>query len=226
MESLMGIGFLSIMFSIGYLLFVFIRKFFSKEDKRLSRKIFYPCFIGGLLLMFITAPFTDQQTYSAAKKSEDLTAEVKELTSEKSNLQKEQKTLKQQIKQAQEKLTATQTENKALKKENEKLAKEKDKLTKEKKSLTEKLAKAEIKSGEEKPELKEKSTSAAAPPSNNNDSSSQNTAQSNQECKIKGSVNHIYHTPGSTYYNRTKNVVQWFCSEKEAQAAGYRPPKR
>ncbi len=27
---------------------------------------------------------------------------------------------------------------------------------------------------------------------------------------IKGSVNGIYHTPGSTYYDRTTNVVQWF----------------
>ena len=34
----------------------------------------------------------------------------------------------------------------------------------------------------------------------------------------------IYHVPGSTYYNRTKRVSEWFFTEEEAQNAGYRPP--
>lgn len=43
---------------------------------------------------------------------------------------------------------------------------------------------------------------------------------------IKGSKNHIYHVPGSTYYSRTKNVVQWFKTVDEAEAAGYRAPEK
>nr|DAK31914.1 MAG TPA: Protein of unknown function (DUF4236) [Caudoviricetes sp.] len=46
---------------------------------------------------------------------------------------------------------------------------------------------------------------------------------------IKGHVGkngRIYHIPGSTYYNRTKHVSQWFFTEKEAQEAGYRPPEK
>lgn len=43
---------------------------------------------------------------------------------------------------------------------------------------------------------------------------------------IKGSVNNIYHVPGGAYYERTKNVVQWFNTEAEAQAAGYRRSQR
>lgn len=43
---------------------------------------------------------------------------------------------------------------------------------------------------------------------------------------IKGSVNGIYHVPGSTYYNRTKNVVQWFKTISEAENAGYRAPQK
>lgn len=43
---------------------------------------------------------------------------------------------------------------------------------------------------------------------------------------IKGSVNHIYHVPGSTYYSRTKNVVRWFKTVEEAQEAGYRAPEK
>ncbi|WP_018705778.1 thermonuclease family protein [Siminovitchia fordii] len=51
-------------------------------------------------------------------------------------------------------------------------------------------------------------------------------AQDQAACNIKGSQNGIYHVPGSTYYDRTTNVAQWFCSEQEAQNAGYRAPKR
>ncbi|UYZ34965.1 N-acetylmuramoyl-L-alanine amidase family protein [Clostridium beijerinckii] len=43
---------------------------------------------------------------------------------------------------------------------------------------------------------------------------------------IKGSKNHIYHVPGSTYYSRTKNVEQWFKTVEEAEAAGYRAPEK
>ena len=47
-----------------------------------------------------------------------------------------------------------------------------------------------------------------------------------QDCNIKGSSSGIYHTPGSTYYNRTTNPVAMFCSVEEAQQAGYRAPER
>ncbi|WP_445321729.1 sunset domain-containing protein [Oceanobacillus sp. FSL W7-1309] len=43
---------------------------------------------------------------------------------------------------------------------------------------------------------------------------------------MKGSNSGIYHVPGSTYYNQTKNVAQWFCSTTDAENAGYRAPKR
>lgn len=33
----------------------------------------------------------------------------------------------------------------------------------------------------------------------------------------------IYHLPGDQYYNRTTHVSEWFFTEKDAQAAGYRP---
>ncbi len=41
--------------------------------------------------------------------------------------------------------------------------------------------------------------------------------------QIKESVDYIYHVPGGRYYNRTKNVVQWFWTEQDASNAGYRP---
>lgn len=52
------------------------------------------------------------------------------------------------------------------------------------------------------------------------------TPPAEQECNIKGSNSGIYHTPSSSYYHKTTNVAQWFCSEEEARNAGYRAPKR
>ena len=54
------------------------------------------------------------------------------------------------------------------------------------------------------------------------------------KCRIKGNINRrgerIYHMPGSRWYARTKISPQkgerWFCSEAEARAAGWRPPRR
>ncbi|ANY74616.1 nuclease [Paenibacillus ihbetae] len=47
-------------------------------------------------------------------------------------------------------------------------------------------------------------------------------------CSIKGNINSkgekIYHTPESPYYERTKEE-QWFCTEEEAVAAGFRAPR-
>ncbi len=50
-----------------------------------------------------------------------------------------------------------------------------------------------------------------------------------EECRIKGNISRsgkIYHLPGMSHYSRTKidegKGEKWFCSEAEAQAAGWR----
>ena len=47
-------------------------------------------------------------------------------------------------------------------------------------------------------------------------------------CEIKGNItakgDRIYHLPGSSGYARTR-PEQWFCSEEQAQAAGFRAPR-
>ena len=53
-------------------------------------------------------------------------------------------------------------------------------------------------------------------------------------CDIKGNINskgeRIYHVPGGRFYADTvidpARGERWFCSEAEAQAAGWRPPNR
>ncbi|MDF2883802.1 MAG: hypothetical protein K0R54_4366 [Clostridiaceae bacterium] len=62
--------------------------------------------------------------------------------------------------------------------------------------------------------------------SSNITSSGKQYVDSNGNGLIKGSENHIYHIPGSTYYSRTKKVVQWFKTIEEAEAAGYRAPEK
>ena len=56
-------------------------------------------------------------------------------------------------------------------------------------------------------------------------SSGDQYVDSNGNGLIKGSKSKIYHVPGSTSYEKTTNVVQWFKTIEEAEAAGYRAPK-
>ena len=59
------------------------------------------------------------------------------------------------------------------------------------------------------------------------------TAGEHDACNIKGNVNtqgeRIYHTPGQRYYEKTvisdSHGERWFCSEKDARAAGWRKSK-
>jgi hypothetical protein len=59
-------------------------------------------------------------------------------------------------------------------------------------------------------------------------------AQARGDCRIKGNVasdrERIYHVPGGQLYSRTQidesKGERWFCSEEEAQAAGWRKSLR
>ena len=54
------------------------------------------------------------------------------------------------------------------------------------------------------------------------------------DCLIKGNINRkgdrIYHVPGSSSYSQTKispsKGERWFCTEEEAEASGWRAPRR
>ena len=53
--------------------------------------------------------------------------------------------------------------------------------------------------------------------------------ETNLQCtgKIKGNANsNIYHLPDGRYYQTLSDNIVWFCSEKEAQRAGYRKSKQ
>jgi endonuclease YncB( thermonuclease family) len=63
-------------------------------------------------------------------------------------------------------------------------------------------------------------------------STGQASAEADRKCAIKGNISgsgRIYHVPGSRHYDRTVidegTGERWFCSEEEAQAAGWRAPR-
>jgi endonuclease YncB( thermonuclease family) len=72
--------------------------------------------------------------------------------------------------------------------------------------------------------------SAFIPPWEYRHGNSPVSASAMPQCRIKGNINaggeKIYHLPGSSWYNRTKIDIlkgeRWFCSEAEAQTAGWR----
>ncbi|PGY05380.1 calcium-binding protein [Bacillus cereus] len=81
-----------------------------------------------------------------------------------------------------------------------------------------------------------KSTVASAPTSNQGGANGQpfqnnpsDDKETNTSCKgqIKGNANSKkYHVPGGQYYDSTKDNIVWFCSETDAQAAGYVKSKK
>lgn len=120
--------------------------------------------------------------------------------------------------------------NQDLSTKNKDLSKSVDTLKNDNKQLQNKLdEKIEASKASEKSNSSKSQTSSTSPNSGSSTSSQNSTsenAHSSEDCLIKGSVNKIYHVPGSTYYSRTKNVVQWFCSVEEAKSAGYRAPEK
>ena len=71
------------------------------------------------------------------------------------------------------------------------------------------------------------SSSKEATTENTQSSSSSDNqyVDSNGNGLIKGSKSKIYHVPGSTSYDKITNVVKWFKTTQEAEAAGYRAPE-
>lgn len=79
----------------------------------------------------------------------------------------------------------------------------------------------------------EKNTNSKTSTGTSSGSSYQNNPSDDQETnlkckgKIKGNANsHIYHVPGGAFYDTTKDNIVWFCTDKEAEDAGYRKSKR
>src|SRR5690625_4637140 len=150
----------------------------------------------------------------------DLREEINTLTKKNDELQKSYDSAQQENDELKEKITQLETDNKALQKKVEESEKATSTASSTKtKSNNSTETKTSNTDTSEKSSSQKNETSGTAVAA---DEATQNTG----DCDIKGSVNGIYHVPGSTYYSRTKNVAQWFCSTEEAENAGYRAPKQ
>lgn len=241
------LGFLACLISLGYGLYHLVR-YMLKKEKRFSKKLFWPLLIGGLVLLFTGAGLSepDAAAANAEKKYSALHAEYKSLTKEHGALEKEYKSVSSEAKKLknntedQDKLKQLEKENSELKKTQKSLQAEIKALQENQKKLKEdtKTVKAENETLHQdktklEKQLKEAKSQTASSHEDTGNSSSNTyksdeatTADTAEGCNIKGSKNGIYHTPGSTYYDRTTDPAEMFCSVEEAEAAGYRAPKR
>lgn len=219
------------MIEITLILLLFVTLFhvwFRVQDMGRRRKIVYS--LASFSLFFIIFVLSSVDTDALGdlaqeqEKNEELSQNITALESSNEKLESELEELGKleiSISDLEDELIAVTKEKDSLQKKYDSLEKENEKLTKEITVMEEEVD--ELKSAASEAEKKaeaEKSTASS-------ESSSSSTSETQtEECDIKGSVNGIYHTPGSRYYNQTKNVAQWFCSTAEAENAGYRAPKQ
>lgn len=228
---------------------------FKSKKKKVPKKVSIPFLIIALILLMFGVNTEDSLAATnynkEVEKNEQLTDDISELKKSNDVLQEKFDELEtarddtdEKIKTLEEENDKTQEEHASIQSENESLSEENDSLKSDNKKLQKELEKSEknTKTSKESNNKGEKNTEAnkskaenkenTSADSSDNDSKKKSEAapedstQATGDCEIKGSVNGIYHTPGSTYYSRTTNVEQWFCSEEEAVNAGYRAPER
>ena len=166
--------------------------------------------------------------------------EIKQINDKVEELEEENKLINNEMNKLEKENKKLTKNNKSLKKDNDELTESNNELTKNAKSLKNKVAELESSNKElnneitsnKKQQAKSESKTSSNANQQNASSSTKTTknvtqkTEAKQECNIKGSSSGIYHTPSSSYYSRTTNPVAMFCSVEEAEAAGYRPPKR
>lgn len=216
------------------------------KNIKIPKKIIFSSLAIGLILIILSVDTIDSKAATdltaEVNKNEQLVENISELEDSNTGHQEEIVELENATDESIEKITQLEEENESLsadidtlKANNEKLKKElKEKEKKETASISKKDSNSEKQDTKSRTSQKNKSNTNSVNSSKDTSkettetetATSFDTAQAVEDCKIKGSENGIYHTPGSTYYSRTTNVAQWFCSEKEAENAGYRAPKR
>lgn len=156
-------------------------------------------------------------------KLEEINTDFEKIEMENSKLLKNEKSLKKEIKKIEK------DNNELIESENNLKDKVAD-LESSNKKLNNKVEPSKQASEKQQAQSQSKTSSSTSQQnSTNNAKTTKNVTQkteTKQECNIKGSSGGIYHTPSSSYYSQTTNPVAMFCSVEEAEAAGYRAPKR
>ncbi|WP_339234436.1 hypothetical protein [Oceanobacillus sp. FSL W7-1281] len=218
-------------------------------SNRKTMKKYLPLLALAMFFILLSGCGTDNNSADSDQEienNEELTSEIATLEEANSSLQEEYDELQSQfneledenekledyesIKEGNESLTE---EIAALEEENEKFE-DYESIKEKNESLSEEITTLQESNSELQQQLEESqeadrsgssASSTSAEDSDDNDTTASSSQPDEGECNIKGSESGIYHLPGSTYYDRTTNVVSWLCSEEEAQEAGYRAPK-
>ncbi|WP_449355207.1 excalibur calcium-binding domain-containing protein [Virgibacillus natechei] len=143
------LGFFAIIASFVYLTYHFIKKVKNKERK-LSKKLFYPLFVGGFIFMIVGVEVDDDSTLAQlseeVEKNENLTNEMSELKDENESLKLEVEEIQSDKKQAEDELESSQNKLNSLTsntaehdEETQDLNDEIDSLVNEKEELTSKI---------------------------------------------------------------------------------------
>nr|WP_231099243.1 calcium-binding protein [Priestia aryabhattai] len=240
--------FLFLLSIIGFLVGLIKPKWVLPKFKVKTRKrILFSYLYLILSCLFIVGIFSDEEStstpastqISSSQNSVTVASKKDVADSSKQKVEKNDsdKAVKEEKRQKAEEQAAKEeakrkAEEQAAKEEAERKAQEQAAKEEAERQAEEQAAKQEAERKAQQAASQQATTSSSTSSSGNykpfeNDPS--DDQQSNMSCsgQIKGNKNSkIYHVPGGAYYDRTQDNIVWFCSEADAQAAGYRESQR
>ncbi|MFN6793701.1 protein TolA [Bacillus sp. TD11] len=245
--ALVNIGFLGFSLSLLALIIGLIKPQFvlPKIQIKTRRKVVYSYLYLALAfflmgIVFIDGKSTSNQTVQKADTKVATSQDTKKDTADtKSKEEADRKAQEETQRKAQEEANRKaqeEADHKAQEEANRKAQEEANRKAQEetqRKAQEEANRKAQEEANRKaQEEASQKSNAVVSSSSVNHNGSSRKPFQndpsddkeSNTTCKgqIKGNANSKkYHVPGGQYYDSTKDNIVWFCSETDAQAAGY-----
>ncbi len=229
--ALVNIGFLGFSLSLLALIIGLIKPQFvlPKIQIKTRKKVVYSYLYLALAfflmgIVFIDGKSTSNQTVQKADTkvatSQDTKKDTADTKSKEEANRKAQEEAKRKAQEEANRKAQEEADHKAQEEANRKAQEEANRKAQEE---------ANRKAQEE---ASQKSNAVVSSSSGNHNGSNQKPFQndpsddkeSNTTCKgqIKGNANSKkYHVPGGQYYDSTKDNIVWFCSETDAQAAGY-----
>ncbi|MCU5037328.1 protein TolA [Bacillus cereus] len=245
--ALVNIGFLGFSLSLLALIIGLIKPQFvlPKIQIKTRKKVVYSYLYLALAffligIVFIDGKSTSNQTVQKADTKVATSQDTKKDTADtKSKEEAERKAQKEAERKAQEEAQRKAQEEanrKAQEEANRKAQEEANRKAQEeanRKAQEETQRKAQEEANRKaQEEASQKSNAVVSSSSDNHNGSNRKPFQNdpsddkeaNTTCKgqIKGNANSKkYHVPGGQYYDSTKDNIVWFCSEADAQAAGY-----
>ncbi|MFS0892004.1 excalibur calcium-binding domain-containing protein [Peribacillus frigoritolerans] len=173
MPSIALLGFLAILYSFFYLIYHFIKKMKNKE-RALSKKIFYPSLIGGIIFFIVGISFLDTGVQAKLddeiEQNTKLTAENKTFKLENTKLEKQITDLESEIKETASNITEYENNLKTLEEEKKAFSSEKDSLNKQISDLTTKNTSLQNEVDSLNTQLASKDTSTSTAKENSNQS--------------------------------------------------------